>query len=527
MAMKVAEKGSNALNLATSKSGKEQGFNSIVGVALNLKKIKKNKYVPVRMKKDEGEVFSFLPLDMKSRNSFHVNAGFVLASNRKQLHQVDSLAKEDIRLKWNTALLEEEIPDAFILLLESITDNPKIQRSCFDDVWPEISNGDDLLAKIPKSIYSLLAKTKKPLFQSEKSKVWITWSNVFVADFDDIVDERCREVCQEILLTHLKSQSPSSEIVKLSKWSKQGLKEHGLAEKSFDIRRFYIEAFLPIFETIDEAKRKKVLLHMLSTSQDQDVLDVLKGTRCITTMQGQLRKPADLVDKSSGIAELFLEKEDVFPAKEFSYYKIKKTLRDVGMKGIFDSRILEQRILFISREKNSLEVYEVAQKLIIQSEDLWKRGDGVSPTKREPFSFGSGGIFSFFSKKRGSDELSDSLIKILKDHNQTEFVPTSNGEIMKPCEVWETSVSNFVSYSRAIINLQTSKMDREWSPDDQEYFKVLGLQSSVSVQDVVNQLKGLAAEDVKEKINLKHRIEVNLELLAGFDANDDDLQGIL
>ena len=289
-----------------------------------------------------------------------------------------------------------------------------------------------------------------------------------MADFDDIVDERCREVCQEILLTHLKSQSPSAEIVKLSKWSRQGLEEHGLAEKSFDIRRFYIEAFLPRFETIDEAKRKKVLLHLLSTIQDQDVLDVLKETRCITTMQGQLRKPAELVNKSSGIAELFLEKEDVFPAKEFSSCNIQKTLGDVGMKRIFDSHILEQRILFISRENNSPEVFVLAQKLIIQTEDLWKRGDGVSPTKREHFTFGSGGNFSFsFSpKKRVSDELSDSVTMILKDHHQTAFVPTLNGEIMKPCEVWETSVSQYVSYSRAIINLKTSKMHREWSPVD-------------------------------------------------------------
>ena len=304
------------------------------------------------------------------------------------------------------------------------------------------------------------------------------------------------------------------------------MEEHGLAEKSFDIRRFYIEAFLPRFETIDEAKRKKVLLHLLSTFQDKDVLDVLKETRCITTMQGQLRKPADLVDKSSGIAELFLEKEDVFPAKEFSSCNIQKTLGDVGMKRIFDSHILEQRILFISREKNTLEVYEVAQKLIIQTEILWKRGDCVSPTKREPFSFGSGGIFSFFMK-RGPDELSDSVIKILKDHNQTAFVPTLNGEIMKPCEVWETSVSQYVSYSRAIINLRTSKMYRTWSPADQQYFEVLGLQSSVGVQDVVNQLKGLAAEDAKQKITSRPLIEMNLEKLAGFDANDDDLQGII
>ena len=128
--------------------------------------------------------------------------------------------------------------------------------------------------------------------------------------------------------------------------------------------------------------------------------------------------------------------------------------------------------------------------------------------------------------RRGSEEVPDSVIHILEDHHQTAFIPTSSGEILRPCEVWEPSVSNFVSYSRAIIDLQTSTRDRPWSPVNQQYFKALGLQTSVGVEDVVNQLKGLAAEDVKRKASLKYLIEKNLEKLAEYDTNEDDLQGL-
>ena len=507
--MKVAERGSTAFELATSKQGREHGLNPTVGVAVKLKKIKKNQYVPVRMEREEGRVFSFLPLDIESRNNFHMNAGFALSSNRQQLHKVDSLSQQDIRSAWNKALLTEEIPDAFLLLLESITDNPKIKRGSFDDVWPQISDRDDLLASIPKSIYSRLAKTEKPLFQSEKSKVWITWSNTFVADFDDIQDAKCREISKEILLTHLKSQSPSAELVKLSKWSQEGLRDHGLEEKTFDTRRFYIEAFLPKFESIDKAKREKVLINMLSSCHDKDVLEALKETRCITTMQGQLRRPPDLVDKRSEIAELFLEKEDLFPAKEFSSYTIEKTLEKAGMKRTLDAEILHQRIMFVSNEKISPEVFGLAQKLLLQTERLLKRCSG------------------FMNKMMnwGSGKISDSIVNILKDHHQTAFVPTTHGEILRPCEVWEPSVSNFVSYSRAIIDLQTSRSYNQWSPGYEQFFKVLGLQTSISVEDVVNQLKGLAAEDEKKKISSQHLIEMNLKMLATFDTHEDDLQG--
>ena len=128
--------------------------------------------------------------------------------------------------------------------------------------------------------------------------------------------------------------------------------------------------------------------------------------------------------------------------------------------------------------------------------------------------------------RRGSEEIPDSVIHILEDHHQTAFIPTSSGEIMRPCDVWVPSVSNFVSYSRAIINLQTSKMFRPWSPVNPKYFQALGLQTSVGVEDLINQLKGLAVEDVKKKVHLKPMIEMNLEKLAEFDTNEDDLQGM-
>ena len=68
-------------------------------------------------------------------------------------------------------------------------------------------------------------------------------------------------------------------------------------------------------------------------------------------------------------------------------------------------------------------------------------------------------------------------------------------------------------------------MNKTWTPADEQFYEDLGLQTSVGIADVVNQLKGLAAEDVRTKMDRKHLIAMNLEKLTSFDIREDQVQG--
>ena len=228
----------------------------------------------------------------------------------------------------------------------------QIQRESFDDVWPNIAHrfdSGDLLSKVPASIYNLLAESDSKIFHSKFSGSWTNWKNSFVVKFENI-PQNLQEIYHHILLEYLKEDSKEAEIIKLSSWSQEGLECHGLAEHTYTEERFYLEAFLPRFQHVEKGKRTKVLQHLLQTCNDKDVLEELGNTACVTTSQGSLKKPFELVDEKSEIAQVFLSYEDVFPSKEFSLKNYSSKLQKVGMKHEFNDSLMKERALFINDE---------------------------------------------------------------------------------------------------------------------------------------------------------------------------------
>ena len=133
-----AMKGTEVHSMAFSEEEKIRGLNPSVAVALALIQVGE-KYKTAKMETKDGETFTFLPLNIKSETNFHINAGFALPANRRDLWQDDGMSNSDIRGRWNNYLLCEEIPKAFINALEEVKDlqvNGRVEKAPFDFLWP-------------------------------------------------------------------------------------------------------------------------------------------------------------------------------------------------------------------------------------------------------------------------------------------------------------------------------------------------------------------------------------------------------
>jgi len=120
----------------------------------------------------------------------------------------------------------------------------------------------------------------------------------------------------------------------------EAVKRHTIMAKDFYIQYFFRN--IAKFENNYAAKRNLVTRHILKT-QDEDVLNAFKETKCIPTKpKNILRLPRELVDISGIIVGthfqklfplkgLFNESDERFPIEEFSDYTLLRNLRKLGM----------------------------------------------------------------------------------------------------------------------------------------------------------------------------------------------------
>ena len=249
--------------------------------------------------------------------------------------------------------------------------------------------------------------------------------------------------------------------------------------------RFYLEVFLPRFSSLAVKDRTNILMNLLENCNSKAVLEMIGNTACINTEGGCLKKPSELINPNCAISKLYLEEEDVYPSKTFSKHLSK--LESLGMREIFTETILEERVMFLhGRACNDQKIFNISQELLQCITRLWKE-----------------------CKK----DTSESLQK-LRDFC---YIPTKKGNICRPREVWQESVEDFVSFSREIIDPVES-----YFFGNNKFYEDVGIQSSVSVEDIVEQLTGLSRkvaekhkpENFHEYRRASRMIENNLDKLA-------------
>ncbi|CAH1244398.1 SACS [Branchiostoma lanceolatum] len=80
-----------------------------------------------------GEVFCFLPLSVRTGLPVHVNGSFAVESNRRGLWEETSTDKNDLKVEWNKALMEDAVYDVswevVIERAESVVDLNKVDQT--------------------------------------------------------------------------------------------------------------------------------------------------------------------------------------------------------------------------------------------------------------------------------------------------------------------------------------------------------------------------------------------------------------
>ena len=136
-------------------------------------------------------------------------------------------------------------------------------------------------------------------------------------------------------------------------------------QRTYNPKRFYLEILLPNFGEIEEEDQQKVICHLLSSCNEQEVLEAIKMTKCIATRETKiLKRPGDLVDKQSAISKLFLAEEDVFVDTCYAVHA--QRLIRLGMQTTMTGELLKNRAEFLDSKKKCLnsETKEIASELL-------------------------------------------------------------------------------------------------------------------------------------------------------------------
>lgn len=193
-------------------------------------------------KHNEGHVFCYQPLPQETQSvtglPIHVNASFALSQNRRHLKwpdSNDSTTVTDKEMKWNLALVEDVLPEAYTHLICCLVELSKQnnneeryvkaiyhavpKRDCVDSRWLKLS--DTTMAFLAKSSF---LQTEKSMWLSPESavfaheakypdlspEIWKTVASLVGKDVDNlvIVEPHVVEYLESSTQGHIKFITP-------------------------------------------------------------------------------------------------------------------------------------------------------------------------------------------------------------------------------------------------------------------------------------------------------------------------------
>ena len=300
----------------------EKGLIPCGGVAINYRRSEK----AFKIVKEKNKIFCFLPLPKESGLPVCVNGAFSLTNDRKQLAVKSSEVKSQSD-DWNL-MLAKDLGRAYFDLLLHVKST--ISYWNIDDwfgLFPakhEVNN-DAFNNTILASLVNSLIRSPKDLFPiaGEKGQVikWVKW--------DDIR-------CPPINMSHM-----NRDILLFMNWyfDHVNLKQVCLSLPS-NIRHL-IKSYTPentlndlclvqgnffdiFFKFISQIPNEEVLDNIMSEILNQQpqtntkLRTYLRNYKCIPTLpHRKLKRIQDLVKPNSTVAQLYDEKDEIFPCREY------------------------------------------------------------------------------------------------------------------------------------------------------------------------------------------------------------------
>ncbi|KAK2160900.1 hypothetical protein LSH36_125g03013 [Paralvinella palmiformis] len=304
------------------------------GIAVHLKKVDRG-FIPANISElGKGLAFCFLPLPIASGLPVHINALFALESSRKHLSQRADDEKEDFKAEWNESLLEDAIVDAYVQALWDLKQVlPFEQKVSFYDVWPVFSFTEAYFQPLVTSFYKNMSTLlQMPL--CSRNGVIISLSN---AVFLDLPSSTPSEIAT-FLVDAFSQCSDGYHVLTPPDYVIRSFVATGyeslLAEKHYNLERFYEEVFFPNINALESSLRDKLVVYALA--QNRKNLNVLLRThKCIpSSPDGKtLKRVEDLVYPTGLASRLYVPEDGRFPHGEhFVNGNVLSSLQQLGLK---------------------------------------------------------------------------------------------------------------------------------------------------------------------------------------------------
>ena len=314
-----------------------EGFAPAASVACPLKSTGDGKFLPTTLgcgPRSRSRAYCYLPLPVSTGLPVHINGVFALHSNRRHLSHVTEDEKTNIRVEWNTALLEDAVADAYVQLLMDlmlVISSPEKDIS-LQDLWPVHSLVDPTFIPLVKKFYQCIISQKGiPLLCRRgtgiefENVIFLERSLARVATVGSLAF-RVLSMCYHGKAVSVISDSVYQSFVAL------GLQD-AVDGKLFQKEKFYKEVFFPKIHQFPADVRNPLVLFALDLRQLW-LESLIKEHPCIPSSPdgSVLRQPCELVHPSAKVACLYTPEDGRFPhGTDFLEPKVLSGLERLGL----------------------------------------------------------------------------------------------------------------------------------------------------------------------------------------------------
>ena len=323
--------GRSSLQVAQSDDGIKNAVVPVTGVAAKMthSNIHGTKISPIT-----GEVFCFMPLSIASGFPVHVNGSFSVYSNRRRLWEEgvgEHHSLKPFEAKWNEALMEDALVQAYLQLLRILTlYDCKQYKVDFHSLWPNPTKVNYPKAWKPflHSFFNKIIDEKWPLFYCNGK-----WGKL-----EDclILDPKLNKVNECVAIMNLLGENVLSLPQDFMEAFKSSGREEYIKSLMLTEDRFLRGFFFPRITEIPNQLRNSVLVHILDRRlkkhRDHDDLLQTYPSFCCSEDGTLLRKPNELVHPKGKAACLFFDEEKRIPLDDrFLEKERAMMLEELGM----------------------------------------------------------------------------------------------------------------------------------------------------------------------------------------------------
>ncbi|XP_035677243.1 sacsin-like [Branchiostoma floridae] len=303
-----------------------------------------------------GNAFCFLPLPECTGLPVHVNAPFAIFSNRQGICKTSgSGIEQSLEVEWNTCLLRDAIPTAYLTLLQHLALLQESSGALISDpfcIWPNPSRVHDPLFRdnlVPCFYEKVVASPSPPNVLLSLDQNWISIQEATFL-YPSIRESKIGAEARDILCIWIGQQlTVQEEVVDLPKWVFEGFltcEDSGqvVEGRALSLDTLFKDVFCPaVNQGYLEDHRStldRFVLYLLDEVFDElsaggtISYSSLQDLPCVpTSPQGALlRCPSELVHPTGTVATLFYEDDHRFPyGKELNKRKRMDSLVQLGM----------------------------------------------------------------------------------------------------------------------------------------------------------------------------------------------------